>query len=105
MAPTPSQTSIYPVKHGLSPLQNFRFYWEPVGLGIAYCGRPRDADPKPDRLLISNARQWDAARVAGAIDSALDVHYIHLTTYLLGDVGNLNRSRAAPRALIRLASP
>jgi Tol biopolymer transport system component/DNA-binding winged helix-turn-helix (wHTH) protein len=32
-------------------------------------------------------RQLDGAPATGAIDSALDVHYIHLTTYLLGDVG------------------
>jgi len=31
--------------------------------------------------------QWDAAPATGAIDSALHVHYIHLTTYVVGDVG------------------
>jgi len=47
----------------------------------------------------------DAAPVSGAIDSILDVHYIHLTTYVIGDAGNLNRSRTVPQVPIRLASP
>ena len=42
---------------------------------------------------LPNSIGGNAAPVSGAIDSALDVHYIHLTTYLIGDVGNLNRSR------------
>ena len=31
--------------------------------------------------------QWDAGSTTGAIDSALHVDYIHLTTYVIGDVG------------------
>jgi hypothetical protein len=36
--------------------------------------------------LIAHGSQWDAGSATGAIDSALHVAYIHLTTYLLVDV-------------------
>jgi Tol biopolymer transport system component/DNA-binding winged helix-turn-helix (wHTH) protein len=58
--------------------------------------------------VISNAGQWDAVAAARAIDSALDVHYIHLTTYLFGDFGDLNRSRPrrfAPSAFLSMTAP
>jgi hypothetical protein len=37
--------------------------------------------------LIAHVPQWDAGSAMGAIDSALHVDYIHLTTYVIGDVG------------------
>ena len=52
-------------------------------------------------LSYRPAPQWDAGPANGAIDSPLNVHYIHLTTYLFGDVGKLKRSAAFGHGPIR----